>query len=117
MIMAAGVVLVSAFARFVLEGVGTPAPVAQTRHLVVGGLYRHVRNPMYIAVVAAIFGQALLLGQMGLLLYAAAAGLTMAAFVRWAEEPELLERFGDEYAKYCRAVPGWLPRLHRWRRE
>ncbi|MEV0505009.1 hypothetical protein AB0I84_46540, partial [Streptomyces spectabilis] len=55
--LAAGAaVLVHAFARFVTEGLGTPAPVAPTEHLVVGGLYRHVRNPMYVAVVAAIAG-------------------------------------------------------------
>lgn len=59
--------LLHAFARFVMEGVGTPAPVAPTERLVVGGLYRHVRNPMYLAVTATIVGQALLLGQLGLL--------------------------------------------------
>src|SRR4051794_8958338 len=63
--------LLHAFARFVLEGFGTPAPVAAPEHLVVGGLYRHVRNPMYIAVIATIVGQALVLAQPGLLLYAA----------------------------------------------
>jgi protein-S-isoprenylcysteine O-methyltransferase Ste14 len=107
----ASIVLISAFVRFVIEGVGTPAPVAPTRHLVVGGLYRYVRNPMYIAVVAAIVGQALLLGQLDLLLYAAVVGVLMAAFAHWYEEPALLDRFGDEYAEYRRAVPGWVPRL------
>jgi len=55
-------VLVHSFVRFVVEGVGTPVPVAPTQRLVVGGLYRHVRNPMYLALEAAILGQALLLG-------------------------------------------------------
>src|SRR5215467_7357831 len=64
------VVLIHAFARFILEGIGTPAPVAPTERLVVGGLYRYVRNPMYLAVVACIVGQALALGQPALLLYA-----------------------------------------------
>jgi protein-S-isoprenylcysteine O-methyltransferase Ste14 len=59
-------VLLNAFARFVIEGVGTPAPVAPTERLVVGGLYRHVRNPMYVAVATVIVGQALLLGPAGL---------------------------------------------------
>ena len=72
-LIAAGlVVLVQAFVRFVVEGVGTPAPVAPTEHLVVGGLYRYVRNPMYVAVTAIIAGQALVLGRPALLLYAAA---------------------------------------------
>ncbi len=113
----AALVLISAFARFAIEGVGTPAPVAPTRHLVIGGLYRYVRNPMYIAVVAAIAGQAFLLGQLVLLLYGAVVGLIMAAFVRWFEEPTLLERFGGEYVEYRQAVPGWWPRLRPWKRK
>ena len=108
------VVLVQAFARFVREGVGTPAPLAPTETLVVGGLYRHVRNPMYVAVVGAILGQALLLGRPVLLAYAAVAGAGMAAFARWHEEPVLLGRFGDTYAAYRRAVPAWLPRRRPW---
>jgi protein-S-isoprenylcysteine O-methyltransferase Ste14 len=114
LILAAGLVLLSGFARFAINGLGTPAPLAPPRSLVVGGVYKYVRNPMYLAVVAAVVGQALWLGHLSLVLYAAAAGLAMAAFARWVEEPELLERFGDEYARYRRAVPGWLPRLRSW---
>ena len=112
--VAAALVLISAFLRFVTEGIGTPAPVAPTQHLVVGGVYRFVRNPMYLAVFSAIVGQALVLGQPGLLVYAASVGLLMLGFARWFEEPVLLERFGGEYADYRRAVPGWWPRLP-WR--
>lgn len=108
------VVLVQAFARFVREGRGTPAPVAPTAHLVVGGLYRHVRNPMYEAVVATIVGQALILGRPGLLLYAALFAATVATFVLGYEEPTLVEQFGAEYEAYRRAVPRWLPRLRPW---
>jgi protein-S-isoprenylcysteine O-methyltransferase Ste14 len=104
------VVLVRAFTRFVIEGVGTPAPVAPTQHLVVGGLYRYVRNPMYLAVVATIVGQALVLGQPVLLAYAAAVWVTVAAFVYGYEEPTLGRQFGAEYEAYRRAVPAWLPR-------
>jgi protein-S-isoprenylcysteine O-methyltransferase Ste14 len=107
-------VLVSAFVRFVVEGVGTPAPVAPTRQLVVGGLYRYVRNPMYLAVVAAIVGQALVLGQPGLLLYAAIVAAAMAIFVYGYEEPTLASRFGAQYDAYRRAVPAWWPRRHPW---
>jgi protein-S-isoprenylcysteine O-methyltransferase Ste14 len=108
-------VLVHAFARFVVEGLGTPAPVAPTRELVVGGLYRHVRNPMYLAVVAAILGQALALGQLALLPYAAAVATAFVAFVHWYEEPTLARQFGARYQAYRRAVPGWWPRRHPWR--
>jgi protein-S-isoprenylcysteine O-methyltransferase Ste14 len=98
-----------------VEGFGTPAPVAAPERLVVGGVYRYVRNPMYVAVLAAIFGQALLLGQLGLLLYAAAVWLITAAFVRFYEEPTLTRRFGADYEAYRRAVPAWWPRLRPWK--
>jgi protein-S-isoprenylcysteine O-methyltransferase Ste14 len=107
-------VLVHAFVRFVVEGVGTPAPVAPTRQLVVGGPYRYVRNPMYLAVTAAIVGQALALGRPGLLLYAAAVGATTAAFAHGYEEPTLARQFGAQYEAYRRAVPAWWPRRHPW---
>jgi protein-S-isoprenylcysteine O-methyltransferase Ste14 len=111
-LIAVGVaVVVEAFGRFVVEGLGTPAPVAPTQHLVVGGLYGYVRNPMYLAVGATIVGQALLLGQPLLLLYAAGFFVVVAAFVRAYEEPTLRRQFGEEYARYCRAVPAWWPRL------
>jgi protein-S-isoprenylcysteine O-methyltransferase Ste14 len=115
MLLVAGLItLVRAFVRFVVEGLGTPAPIAAPELLVVGGLYRYVRNPMYVAILAAIVGQALLLGQLGLLLYAAALGLISVAFVRWYEEPALTRRFGADYEAYRRAVPGWWPRLRPW---
>jgi protein-S-isoprenylcysteine O-methyltransferase Ste14 len=115
LLVAGTAVLVQAFVQFVVEGVGTPAPVAPTERLVAGGLYRHVRNPMYLAVGAAIAGQALLLGQPVLLLYLAAFAVTVAAFVHWYEEPALRSRFGAEYEAYLRAVPAWRPRLRPWR--
>jgi protein-S-isoprenylcysteine O-methyltransferase Ste14 len=109
------VVLVQAFARFVVEGLGTPAPVAPPERLVVGGLYRYVRNPMYLAVTATIVGQALLLGRPELLLYSLAFLAVVVAFVRWYEEPTLRRRFGAEYEEYRRAVPGWWPHRRAWR--
>jgi protein-S-isoprenylcysteine O-methyltransferase Ste14 len=108
------VVLISAFVRFVTEGRGTPAPIAPTERLVVGGLYRYVRNPMYLAVAATIVGQALLLGRLKLLAYAALFLGTTAAFVYWYEEPMLLNRYGSQYETYRRAVPRWWPRWHAW---
>ena len=114
LLVAGTAVLVQAFARFVVEGLGTPAPVAPTRELVVGGLYRYVRNPMYLAVLAAIVGQALALGQLVLLPYAAVVAAAFAAFVHWYEEPTLARQFGDRYQAYRRAVPGWWPRRHPW---
>ena len=114
LLVAGLIALVQAFLRFIVEGLGTPAPVAAPERLVIGGVYRYVRNPMYVAVLAAIIGQALLFGQLGLLLYAGAAWLVVAAFVRWYEEPTLTRRFGADYEAYRRAVPAWLPRLRPW---
>lgn len=116
-VVAGTAVLVHAFARFVVEGIGTPAPIAPTAHLVVGGLYRYVRNPMYVAVVAAILGQALLLWRPVLVGYAVVAGATMVGFVLAYEQPALQTQFGDEYTAYRSAVPGWWPRLTPWRPE
>jgi protein-S-isoprenylcysteine O-methyltransferase Ste14 len=114
-LVVAGVgVLLHSFARFVIEGRGTPAPIAPPERLVVDGLYRHVRNPMYVAVGATIVGQALLLGRPWLLAYAGAFWLVVAGFVRGYEEPTLSARYGEEYDVYRRAVPAWWPRLRPW---
>ncbi len=115
LLVAGLIVLIQAFVRFVMEGFGTPAVIAAPERLVVGGLYSYVRNPMMLAMLAAIVGQALLLGQLGLLLYAAALGLISAAFGRWYEEPSLTRRFGADYEAYRRAVPAWWPRLRPWK--
>jgi protein-S-isoprenylcysteine O-methyltransferase Ste14 len=111
LVVAGAAVLLHAFARFVLEGVGTPAPVAPTQALVVGGAYRYVRNPMYLAVGSVILGEALLLGQPSLLAWLAVFALAVASFVHLYEEPTLSARYGDQYAAYCERVPRWLPRI------
>jgi protein-S-isoprenylcysteine O-methyltransferase Ste14 len=116
-LVAGGLALLHAFARFVVEGLGTPAPVAPTEHLVVGGLYRYVRNPMYLAVTATIVGQALALGQLVLLPYAALFLVVVVTFVRLYEEPTLHQQFGAEYDAYRAAVPGWWPRRRAWSAE
>ncbi|PZS20328.1 MAG: isoprenylcysteine carboxyl methyltransferase [Pseudonocardiales bacterium] len=115
-VLGAGVLL-DTIARFVFEGGGTPAPAAPTQELVIGGPYRHVRNPMYLAVLAAILGQALLLGRIVLLIYAGVFWLIVASFARFYEEPILSDSYGEQYAAYHRAVPGWLPRLRQWSPE
>ena len=102
--------LLHSFARFALQGLGTPAPIAPTEHLVVTGIYRHVRNPMYLAVTATILGQWLLLGRPVLLAYALVFLAVTYAFVRGYEEPTLTDRYGEEYERYRATVPGWWPR-------
>ncbi|MGH3431712.1 MAG: methyltransferase family protein [Thermocrispum sp.] len=113
-LVAAGLVpAVHAFVQFAKAG-GTPAPIAPTRRLVVTGFHRYVRNPMYLSLAAAITGQALLLGQLSLLLWAAGTLLVTAGFVKVYEEPTLARQFGAEYAEYRHAVPSWWPRRRPW---
>jgi protein-S-isoprenylcysteine O-methyltransferase Ste14 len=97
--------------RFAIQGLGTPAPVFPTRHLVVTGLYRYVRNPMYVAVVSAILGESLLFGNVTLLEYGGLAWLLFHLFVLLYEEPKLGASFGPDYAAFVAAVPRWIPRL------
>jgi len=115
-LIAAGLPLVlDSFARFALQGMGTPAPLLPPRHLVVTGLYRYVRNPMYVGVAWLIFGQGLLLGEVPLLEYGLLVCLAFHLFVVAYEEPTLRRTFADEYTNFCAHVPRWLPRLRPWR--
>jgi protein-S-isoprenylcysteine O-methyltransferase Ste14 len=107
--------LLDSFVRFALQGVGTPAPVFPTRHLVITGLYRYVRNPMYVAVVSTILGQAFVLGNVTLLEYGGIVWLLFHLFVLFYEEPTLRASFGSEYKRFCAEVPRWVPRFTPWR--
>jgi protein-S-isoprenylcysteine O-methyltransferase Ste14 len=108
------VLLVETFARFALQGLGTPAPVAPTKSLVVTGSYRFVRNPMYVAVVSLILGQALLLGSLGTLVWGGVVWLTVHLFVLSYEEPTLSRTYGEQYERYRANVRRWIPRLTPW---
>ena len=107
--------LLDSFVRFAVQGLGTPAPVFPTRHLVVTGLYRYVRNPMYVAVVSTIIGQALVFGNLDLLKYGGLVWLLFHIFVLVYEEPTLSASFGSEYQEFRAAVPRWIPRFSPWR--
>jgi len=110
MIVAGLPVLLDSFGRFAIQGLGTPAPIAPPQHLVVSGLYRYVRNPMYVAVSLLIFGQGLLFGSVSVLEYGVVVWLGFFAFVLLYEEPTLREKFGKEYEEFCARVPRWVPR-------
>src|SRR5215469_1901708 len=104
--------LVDAFARFALQGLGTPAPIAPPRNLVVTGLYRYVRNPIYVALVAVILGQAALFGDQRLLLYGVLLWLFFHAWVVGLEEPALVHGFGTEYEDFRANVPAMDSAAH-----
>jgi protein-S-isoprenylcysteine O-methyltransferase Ste14 len=114
-LVAAGLaVLLDSFARFALRGGGTPAPILPPRHLVATGLYRHVRNPMYVALVSMIVGQGLVLGDLRVASYGAFVWLAFHLFVLGYEEPTLRHGFGAEYERFYANVPRWIPRLRAW---
>jgi protein-S-isoprenylcysteine O-methyltransferase Ste14 len=102
---------VHAFVQFVRAG-GTPMPIAPTQRLVVTGFNRYVRNPMYLGLIVVMLGQALLFGSLALVLWAAAFWIITASFVRWYEEPTLVDEYDGEYEEYRRHVHAWLPRVH-----
>jgi protein-S-isoprenylcysteine O-methyltransferase Ste14 len=103
-------VLLDSFARFAIEGLGTPAPIFPTRTLVVRGFYRYVRNPMYVSVILILFGQGLFFGDLRLIAYGLFLWLVTHLFVVVYEEPTLRKSFGAQYERYCASVPRWIPR-------
>ena len=115
-IIAVGLIpLFESIGRFVIKGRGTLMPAVPTEHLVATGLFRFVRNPMYIGVITALFGEALLFTSRHMLTYIAIVLLIMHVFVCVYEEPTLARKYGDEYAHFKQNVPRWIPRLRPWR--
>jgi len=106
--------LLESIRRFVLVGRGTLMPTVPTERLVVSGLYRHVRNPMYVGVMVALVGEIILFKKLDLAVYAALAWLGVHGFVCFYEEPTLKRRYPEDYARYKQNVPRWLPRLSAW---
>ena len=105
------VMLVWCFWDFLAKGKGTPAPIDPPRELVVSGLYKYVRNPMYVGVLLVIIGHFLWFGFWALLIYAMFVFLAFGSFVIFYEEPNLRQRFGKAYDEYLKRVPRWIPRL------
>jgi protein-S-isoprenylcysteine O-methyltransferase Ste14 len=97
--------------EFAVRGLGTPAPIAPTKFLVVTALHRYVRNPMYIGVALVVVGESLFFRRPHLAVYAASMLLVAHLFVIFYEEPTLHRQFGESYDEYRRSVPRWIPRL------
>jgi protein-S-isoprenylcysteine O-methyltransferase Ste14 len=106
--------LIESIRRFVFVGRGTLMPTVPTEHLVVSGFYRHVRNPMYVGVLLALVGEAVLFEKQAMIVYLAIVALLIHLFVSLYEEPTLARRYAEEYRRYKRNVPRWLPRLSPW---
>ncbi|MDD5544864.1 MAG: isoprenylcysteine carboxylmethyltransferase family protein [Acidobacteriia bacterium] len=98
---------------FAAAGKGTPAPIDPPKDLVVRGLFRYVRNPMYVGIISIVLGEALLFDSGVLLEYAGICFLLMTFFVLLYEEPALTKKFGESYEQYCSNVPRFIPRIPR----
>ncbi len=96
---------------FTFIGKGTPAPIDAPIFLVREGPYQWVRNPMYLAVLSVIIGEAILFHSLLLVGYALLAWVVVHLFVVFFEEPSLRRQFGESYEAYLRTVPRWLPRF------
>ena len=114
LILAGLVPFVGSFWRFAWQGLGTPAPIAPPTRLVVSGFYRYVRNPMYVALIVILVGEAVLFADRRVLVWAAVFWLITHLFVRVVEEPALARAFGTDYEAYRANVPRWIPRLAPW---
>lgn len=108
-----GAIMLRCVWEFAWTGRGTPMPLDPPRRLVVRGLYRWVRNPMYVGMATFLIGEALLLPDVRreMLILLAVLAVVVHAFVYFYEEPSLRRRFGDDYVAYCSKVRRWLPRL------
>jgi protein-S-isoprenylcysteine O-methyltransferase Ste14 len=109
LLIAGAVIYLCTLWDFVMTGRSTPLPLDAPKVLVVKGLYRYTRNPMYIGVIAMILGWASVFADEWLLIYALAVGIIVHLFVVLYEEPKLLEQFGVNYEAYQRSVGRWLP--------
>jgi protein-S-isoprenylcysteine O-methyltransferase Ste14 len=96
---------------FAFKGRGTPAPFDPPKELVARGLYRRVRNPMYVAVMLILLGEAVFFASRFMITYLLIVFAGFNLFVLFYEEPTLRRKFGESYERYCRAVPRWLPLL------
>jgi protein-S-isoprenylcysteine O-methyltransferase Ste14 len=109
-----GVIAFGCAIEFAWRGIGTPAPFDPPRRLVITGLYRWVRNPMYVGLGVILLGEAITFPRLTITMLIMIASLWLATtiFIITFEEPTLRSKFGDDYADYCRNVRRWIPRLH-----
>ncbi len=104
-------ILLWCFWEFVARGHGTPAPIDPPKELVVSGMYRYVRNPMYVGVLLILLGHFVWFKTIWMIVYAVFAFLVVHTFVTLYEEPTLKNKFGAAYERYLQKVPRWIPRI------
>ena len=100
---------------FAIIGKGSPSPSHPTSNLIVSGIHRYSRNPMYVSVLSVIIGQAILWGSSNIAIYAVLVWIGFQTFIIFYEEPTLRKKFGEQYETYYNEVPRWIPRIRRKR--
>ncbi len=108
-----GVMILWCFWDFTFKGHGTPNPIDPPKELVTTGLYRYVRNPIYLGTLTIIIGHFLWFKTIWMLAYAVVVFLTFHLFVILYEEPRLKRKFGVAYKSYCKSAPRWTPKIRR----
>ncbi len=106
-----GVMILWCFWEFTFTGRGTPAPIDPPKELVTTGLYRHIRNPIYVGVLTLLIGHFLWFKTIWMLVYAIVVFLAFHLFVTLYEEPTLKAKFGAAYQQYCKSIPRWIPKI------
>lgn len=102
------IILLLCIIRFAVDGRGTLAPIDPTKKLVVTGLYRYSRNPMYVGVITMLIGEAIFTWAADLWIYTLVVFIAFNLFIRFIEEPRLKRDFGEEYRRYCQRVRRWV---------
>lgn len=110
--VAGAAIIIWCAADFVRKGRGTPVPLEPPKELIVSGLYRYIRNPMYIGALLIQVGNAVWFGSLAQVVYWFFLFIGFTLFIRANEEPYLRKTFGAAYEEYCRKVPRWLPRIY-----
>jgi len=108
-----GVIVIGCMFEFAWQGIGTPAPIDPPRQLVISGLYRWVRNPMYVGLGLLLLGEGLTFPRLTITMLVMIASLwvLLSFLIIGVEEPTLRQKFGDDYIEYCKHVRRWIPRL------
>lgn len=112
LLIAGGVLIVTSVRQFIRHGDGTLAPWDPPKKLVSGGFYRRMRNPMKAGLIIVLLAETTLFRSAYLAGWFAVFTIVNVLYIRLWEEPDLMKRFGRDYADYCAAVPRWLPRFH-----
>ncbi len=102
------VIMLTCIINFAVKGKGTLSPADPTKKLVISGLYRFSRNPMYVGVTLILIGEAIFFQSVQLLIYSLLVFLAFNIFTILVEEPRLKKDFGEEYNRYCKKVSRWI---------